>query len=112
MGFKLVAVSESDSKEKWLKRLRAVGVYVPTPCKDFALAIMGEQFEPVVEDINLTMPDFTDTFLFMEPEITYKGSDRRQTYYKQMIERHRLHCDSYKAEIAYGIKTDLDKKLI
>lgn len=108
-GFKLLAVTESDKEEKWLKRLRAVGVYVPTPCKDYALSIMGDQFEPELENINLTIPDLTDKFLFMEPERTYKGNDSRQKYYTQMLERHRLHCESYKVELSYGIKTDLDK---
>ena len=57
----------------------------------------------------LTMPSLTDKFLFMEPERTYKGSDSRKKYYKQTAERHRLHCDSYKVELSYGIKVDLDR---
>ena len=93
-GFKLMAVTNSDKEEKWLNWLRAVGIYVPTACKDFAITIMGEQFEPVVENMHLTIPDLTDKFLFMEPERAYNGSDSRQKYYKQMLERHRLHCES------------------
>ena len=109
-GFKLVAIQESDSKDPWLTRARAVGVYVPTNVKDIAIAIVGEQFEPATEDLDIQMPDITDKYLFMEPERTYKGSESRKLYYKQMVERQILHCESSVAEIAYGIKVDLDQE--
>ena len=53
-GFKLIAVTEEDSKESWRKRPQAVGVFVPTPMRDIAIVAIGNTFEPeVVEDLNL-----------------------------------------------------------
>ena len=108
-GFKLVAITEEDKSESWLKRSKAVGIYVPTPMKDTAINIIGEHFEASMDTQN-NIPDFTDKFLFMEPERTYKGKKSRQLYYKQMVERHRIHIESLVPEISYGINTDLDRE--
>ena len=43
-GFKMMAVQKADRHLPWLQRARAVGVYVPTPCKDMAINIIGEAF--------------------------------------------------------------------
>ena len=64
---------------------------------------------PTTENLDIHIPDLTDKFLFIEPERTYKGSEGRKLYYKQMVERHRLHTESFRVEISYGIKADLDR---
>ena len=108
-GFKMMAITEEDKKDPWLKRSKAVGIYVPTPMKDTAISIIGDQFEATLDTIN-NIPDFTDKFLFMEPERAYKGKKSRQLYYKQMVDRHKIHSESIIPEISYGIKVDLDKE--
>lgn len=107
-GFKMVAVTESDSSLPWLKRARAVGVYVPTPFKDIAINIIGKAFEASL-DSQINVPDVTDKYLFIETERMHKGNKSKEIYYTRMVERHRVHTESLIAEPSYGIKVDLDK---
>ena len=106
-GFKMIAVTKSDEHKQWLKRARAVGVYVPTPMKDIAVTMIGEFFEAKGESEE--MLTLHDKFLFMQPERMYKGSKSQQIYYTKMVDRHIIHTDSIVPEITYGIKTDLDR---
>ena len=107
-GFKLVSIDGSQNSLPWNKRLKAVGVYVPTEFKDIALYVIGEQLEPELNEI-INIPDFTDKFLFIEPEWTTKGNKSKEAYYTKMLDRHDNHISSLKAEISYGIKVDLDR---
>ena len=108
-GFKMISITEADSNLAWLERARAVGIYVPTPCKDIAVNIIGEAFEASM-DSQINIPDITDKFLFMEPERMYKGNKNREIYYARMVERHRVHNDSLIAEPSYAIMVDLNKR--
>ena len=107
-GFKLVSIDDSQNSLPWNERLKAVGVYVPTEFKDIALYVIGEQLEPELNEI-INIPDFTDKFLFIEPEWTTKGNKSKESYYTKMLDRHDNHISSLKAEISYGIKVDLDR---
>ena len=71
-GFKLVSITEEDAKSAWLHRARAEVVYAPKPLKDIAISAIGEQFEPSIGTVDIHIPGLTNTFLFMEPEHTYK----------------------------------------
>ena len=110
-GFKMISITKEDENVSWLKRARAMGIYVPTPMKDVAINIVGEQFEASL-DSQVNVPDFTDKFLFMEPESAYKGSKARQIYYKKIVDRHIVHTESIVPELSYGIKVDLDAEFI
>ena len=110
-GFKMVSITEADVKLPWLEQARAVGIYVPTPCKDIAVNIIGEAFEASL-DSQITNPALTDKFLFMEPERMYKGNKHREIYYSRMVERHRVHSESLLTEPSYGITVDLDKRFM
>ena len=68
-GFRMMAILKADEKLPWLQHVRAVGIYVPTPYKDMAINIIGEAFEPSF-DSKINIPDFTDKFLYMEPNQT------------------------------------------
>ena len=104
-------MTEDDSLEPWLKCLCAVRAYVPIPVKDIALATIRQYFEPsAIGDHDIYVPSLTNKCLFMEPERTYKGSTSRKIYYKDMLNRHRLHTDCFCAEICYRIKVDLDRE--
>ena len=106
-GFKLVAVTTSDQDLPWLKRLKAVGVYVPSQMQNMAKLILCKQLQPFVDSL-INIPDFTDKYLYVEPEKNY-ASKGGQLYYKKMVERHRLHADSIRAEFSFGISVDLDR---
>ena len=106
-GFKLVAVTTSDQEKPWLKRLKAVGVYVLSQMQNMAKLILCKQLKPY-EDSLINIPDFTDKYLYVEPEKNY-ASKAGQLYYKKMVDRHRLHSESIRAEFSFGISVDLDK---
>ena len=107
-GFKLIAVDEKQNKKPWLERTKAVGVFVPTAVKDIAMQIIGEELEAELND-PIAIPDFTDKFLFIEPQWTTKGTKSRELYYEDMLDRHESHLEDLRAEVSYGIKVDLDK---
>ena len=91
-GFKLVSVDDSQSKLPWMKRLKAIGVYVPTEVKDIALQVIGEELEAELNE-PISIPDFTDKFLFIEPQWTTKGNKSREMYYEGMLDRHISHME-------------------
>ena len=108
-GFRLIAVTQEDNEEPWMKRLKAVGVYVPTQVRDIALTVVGEMFETTA-DSEIYMPDMTDNYLFIESEKSTKGSKSKKDYYSKMVDRHSTHMESLQADITYGIAADIDKK--
>lgn len=107
-GFKLVAITTSDQDKQWMKRLKAVGIYVPAQMQNIAKLVLCQQIHPY-EDTSIKIPDFTDKYLFVEPEKVY-ASKAGQLYYKKIVNRHRLHSDSVRAEFSFGIKEDLDRE--
>ena len=106
-GFKLVAVTTSDQDQPWLKRLKAVGIYVPSQMQNMAKLILCKQLQPYTDSL-INIPDFTDKYLYVEPEKNY-ASKAGQLYYKKMVDRHRLHADSIRAEFSFGISEHLDR---
>ena len=107
-GFRLISVNDKQNSLPWNKRLKAVGVFVPTEAKDIALQVIGEELEAELND-PITIPDFTDKFLFIEPQWTTKGNKSREMYYADMLKRHVAHIESLRAEISFGISADLDR---
>ena len=108
-GFKLMAVTNSDKDKPWIKRLKAIGVHVPSKMQSVAKLIIGRQLEASM-DSQINIPDFTDKFLYVEPEKKMNASKGGQVYYRSMVERHRIHCNSIQAEFSFGIATELDRE--
>ena len=106
-GFRLISVTQEDHEEAWMKRLKAVGIYVPSPVRDIALSIIGEMFDST---INNEYAGITDNYLFVESEKSTKGSKSKKDYYAQMVDRQSTHTESLQADISYGIAVDLDKE--
>ena len=108
-GFKLIGVRTNENNLNWMKRLKAIGVYVPTQHSDVASLIIGEELEATL-NTSITIPDLTDKFLFVEPEWSMKGNKSKEQYYIDMTERHEAHLAELKAELCYSIRVDLDRR--
>ena len=108
-GFKLISVDDKQTSLPWNERLKAIGVYVPTEFRDIGLMVIGEELEPDFND-PINIPDFTDKFLFIEPQWTTKGNKSKDLYYKDILNRHDNHMDALRAEVSYGIHVDLDRE--
>ena len=44
-GFKMVAITNLDEDAGWLKRSKAIGIYVPSHMANIAKSIIGNYFE-------------------------------------------------------------------
>ena len=108
-GFKQVAVTNSDKDQKWLTRLKAIGVYVPSQMEQIAKAIIGEHLEASLQT-DISMPEYSDKYLFVRPEKEMMSNKQKQIYYKDIVRRHRTHCNSIHAKLSFDIRVDLDQE--
>ena len=107
-GFKQVAVSNTDKDQPWLSRLKAVGVYVPSQMEQIAKAIIGEHLEATIQS-ELTMPEYSDKYLFVRPKKEMMSNKQKQLYYKDIIQRHKTHCNAIHAKLSFDIRVNLDQ---
>ena len=61
------------------------------------------------QPLPISIPDFTDKFLFIEPQWTTVGTKSREVYYAKILKRHVSHIESLRAEVSFGISADLDR---
>ncbi len=109
-GLKIVAVTNTDKDEKWNKRLKAVGLFVPTERGDQAQAEISKAMARVRQTSDRPCLA-TDRYLFVKPE-EEMTTPRERTNYKHLLSRHRSHSEAIEGKLFNYIKVPLDRKIL
>ena len=107
-GFKLGSVTSDDKEEKWNKRIKALGVYVPDSVQEFALAEIGNYLESN-ENSLAGLPTMKDKFMFVQTEKVMSTDTESHSYFKEMVERHQTHVEALAVQLTTSIKVDIDR---
>ena len=109
-GFKMIAVNDSNKDKKWNKRVKALGIYVPTKNTNVAISLLGKLLEAEEENKKF-LPTYINRFLYVPPKDMIDNYDSRIAY-NSVITRHRIHQKSLQAKFTTDIKIDIDKELV
>ncbi len=109
-GLKIVAVTNADKDEKWNKRLKAVGLFVPDERADQAQAEISKAMARVRRTTNRPCMA-TDRYLFVKPEEEMTTLKERTTY-KHLLSRHRSHSEALEGKLFNYIKVPLDRRMV
>ena len=109
-GFKVVPITSEDKKEKWNKRLKAVGAFVPAPFVEEAKYEIAEILTQ--EELNVNgILRYQDRYLFVPPEDSIGDDVEVSLAYSSFVARQRAHINALTAKPFSLISIDIDKKI-
>jgi hypothetical protein len=109
-GFRIQAVTKSDSTKKWNERIRAMAVYVPTSKTQVAISLISLCME-AEKDANERQLHLFDKYCFVRPEYAMK-SRHNSIIFKSMLRRHEVHTRCLRAQLCSNIICDVDQQMI
>ena len=105
-GFKMISVTDTDKHLQWNKRLKALGVYVPSDSANIATNIITKVME--AEPSPDCYLEYIEKFLFVPPKSTLNDLDSKIAY-KSFVMRHRMHNKNLIGQFEENIKIDIDR---
>lgn len=109
-GFRLTGITRSDEDKGWVKRNKALGVYVSAQHIDQATATMTRTFSNTISTQSSHFSEFTKRYIFVqsEQELLAIPDDNTMRWYKGYLERQETHTSALLGKYANGIHAHLD----